>query len=303
MIVKTQILQILEIERFAIHDGPGIRTVVFLSGCPLRCPWCANPESWTPEKKLMHTASKCVGCGSCAKACPKGAVSMAPGGKPVFDRSKCAATGCCVEACPTGALRMSGQAMSVDEVLSVVLRDAAYYRNSGGGLTVSGGEPFQQFEGLMALLSGAREAGLHTAVETTAQTAPERFQKAEPLVDLFLLDFKHPDPAALQSVTKARPDVIFANMAWLSKAAPKKVILRVPVIPGFNHSRPVMEALFQKAREFGFTTVHLLPYHTLGMDKYSQLGMEYPWPHQSMLSGQDLEPWRRLGTDMGLTVL
>lgn len=301
MTVDAPMLQVMEIERFAIHDGPGIRTVVFLSGCPLRCPWCANPESWTPEPKLLYAKSKCVGCGACAAACPE-AVTFTPGQKPVFDRSAHVDWGGCVAACPTGALRLSGTSMTVDEVLRVVLRDAGYYQNSGGGLTVSGGEPFTQFEGILALLQAAKAAGLHTAVETTGQAPTAQFRQAEPYIDLFLMDFKHPDASTLAEVTRARAEMIFANMEWLAKTAPEKVVLRVPVIPGFNHDRQVMRALFEKSRAWGFQTIHLLPYHTLGMDKYAQLGLSYPWPHTGMLGEGDLQPWRELGRAMGLFI-
>ncbi len=302
MIAKTSFLQILEIERFAIHDGPGIRTVVFLAGCPLRCPWCANPESWTLERKLMYAESKCIGCGACAAACPQGAVRFASGGKPVFDRNLCQGNVRCVSVCPENALKISGQSLSVEDILGVVLRDRRYYQNSGGGLTVSGGEPFFQFQGFYELLRQAKAAGLHIAVETTAQATKEDFQKAEPLIDVFLLDFKHPDAHQLRQVVKAKPETIFANMEWLGETAPHKVVLRVPVIPGFNHDRQVMGTLFEKARGFGFQRVHLLPYHTLGVDKYQQLGMEYPWPAQGMLGEKDLLPWREFGNEMGLCV-
>ena len=300
MIVNTPALHILEIERFAIHDGPGIRTVVFLLGCPLRCPWCANPESWTQEKKRMYTETKCIRCGACASACPNGAIRWTLGELPVF--TECAVSARCAEACPTGALRISGQTLTVDEVMQVVLRDQAYYRNSGGGLTVSGGEPFVQFDGLMSLLQCAKGAGLHTAIETTGQTSAQTFRQAEPLIDLFLLDFKHPDADVLAQVTGAKPEMIFENMAWLGKTAPDKALLRVPVIPGFNHDEQVMTALYTKARDMGFSKLHLLPYHTLGMDKYKQLGMESRWDEPHMLADKDLEPWRQLGRGMGLDV-
>ena len=302
MTANTPFLQVMEIERFAIHDGPGIRTVVFLQGCPLHCPWCANPESQATESPLMYSEKKCVGCGACADVAEEGAVHFISGQKPRFSREQGFDFSACISVCPAGALRLSGQKMTAEQVLQVVLRDWRYYRNSGGGLTLSGGEPFGQFEGFLALLEQAKAAELHIAVETTAQTPLSSLQRAEPYIDLFLLDLKHADASALETVTGANASLIFANMEWLAKTVPQKIVLRIPVIPGFNHNERDMRALFESARQLKLQTVHLLPYHTLGTEKYNQLGLAYAWPYPQMLQSEALAPWQEMGNALGLTV-
>jgi len=157
---------VFDLQRFAIHDGPGIRTLVFLKGCPLRCVWCANPEGQTPLPEIMFHAQLCAGCGACVEGCPDQLHALTPEGH-VFAREQCRACGACAEACPTQALELSGRPMTAEEVLKVVLRDAPFYRRSGGGITLSGGEPLLQPEFARELLSRARQHGLHTAVETT----------------------------------------------------------------------------------------------------------------------------------------
>jgi pyruvate formate lyase activating enzyme len=185
----------------------------------------------------------------------------------------------------------------------MVLRDQDYYAESGGGITLSGGEPFTQFEGFLALLRQSKEASLHTAVETSGQTATEKLMAAEPFIDRFLLDIKNADGEKLRTVTGADSDLIFGNLAWLGKHCPDKVLARVAVIPGFNFDKASQQAIFQLAKNNSIHTIELLPYHTLGTDKYRQLGRPYPWPADRMLSRRDLLPFAELGENMGLTVI
>lgn len=294
-------ISVLEIERFAVHDGPGIRTVVFMQGCPLHCPWCANPESQSVRRRLRYSVKSCVRCGGCAASCPSGNIVFTEG-RPAFGFRDCIACGRCVEACPQGAIRFSSSTYSASQVLDIVLRDKDYYDNSGGGVTFSGGEAFLQFDGLMEMLRLCKERHIHTAVETCGQVAPDRIRQALPWVDLFLFDVKHTVPSVLKQVTGADFRVIETNLRFIAENAPHKVIVRVPVIPGFNFDTSSMEAIFSLLAGLGIRQVHLLPYHTLGVDKYAQLGMPYPYPHTAMLTKEELRPLYEKGRSMGLDV-
>ncbi len=294
-------LNVFDIERFAIHDGPGIRTTVFLKGCPLRCAWCANPESQSAKPELMHAERKCVGCGRCANACKHGAVKMADG-RPVFDRAKCVLCGDCVRACLSGALKIAGRAMAVDEILRVVLRDRTYYQNSGGGVTVSGGEPFAQPQGLFALLSACKEAGLSTAVETCGDVAPEVFARSFGLADLYLFDIKHADAEKLRQMTGGGLPRILQNLAAAAQQSTGNVVVRVPVIPGFNFDEASINAIFGVALQNGVQQVHLLPYHTLGSGKYPGTGRGYTLARAKALRKEELAPYKKMGEAMGLRV-
>ena len=276
-------VHVTDIARFAIHDGPGIRTAVFMQGCPLRCPWCANPETWHVKQNLMHLAFKCAKCGRCAGRCPAKAITVSADGadpevsdeKLIIHRDVCTGCGACEQACINGAIMLSGKRMAVCDILDIVLKDKAYYINSGGGVTLTGGEPFVQFEATMHLLTLCKEAGLHTAVETSGHVDPAAFAQAIPLIDLYLFDMKHCDPAVLMHVTGGDLERILRNLRALSESgkAQENVILRVPVIPGFNDSEETMKGIHSIAKEHGIGTVQLLPYHTLGKDKFAWLGM------------------------------
>ena len=272
-------LRVMEIQRFSLHDGPGIRTTVFLKGCPLECPWCANPESLSSEKQLMYFKNKCVSCGECIKACAFGAagsLSESAPGSPSFTRSLC--TGCesCAKKCPKEAVSFSGRDIAVEDILDEVMKDRDYYEFTGGGLTVSGGEPFIQAEALNALLSLAKKNCLHTAVETCGNVQPAAFKSSFENVDLFLFDLKHHDALLLEKTTGGDLNLMLDNLAAAVKSA-SEVIARIPLIPGFNGDQKTLSAILELAKKFGVTQVHLLPYHLLGRNKYEQLGIPYKW--------------------------
>ena len=294
-------LNLMEIERFAIHDGPGIRSTVFLQGCPLHCPWCANPESQHIQPHLMYVAAKCVGCGACAPACKHGAIKMVQG-KPVFDRTQCRMCKACGAACLQNAIRFVGKQMQVDEIVQTVLRDGDYYAQSGGGVTISGGEPFVQYEGFLALLRALRQAGISTAVETTGHVKPEHFLEAASDIDLFLFDLKHTNAEILQRETGANAALILQNLRNIAAQNPDKIILRVPVIPTFNFDAITLHSIFALAQELKIPEVHLLPYHTLGSVKYAQLGLDYPFAVDKMLDKAALVPYANEGKSMGLRI-
>lgn len=295
-------VRLLEIERFAIHDGPGIRTVVFLQGCPLHCQWCANPESQAVGNHLLHNDRKCVRCGRCVKACPKGYISFKDG-RIAFDRRDCAENcSVCKDACPQNAINIAGTDMSVNEVMNVVLRDKDYYEHSGGGVTFSGGEAIAQIDILLLLLQACREENVHTAVETCGQVPESYVRRILPYVDLFLFDIKHTDALKLKSATGGNLDTILGNLSCIARNDPKKVIIRVPCIQGFNLSDDFFDSVFSLAQKLGVERVDLLPYHTLGLHKYAQMGIKPPFSEESSLPSESLEVYKQKGEKRGLTI-
>jgi pyruvate formate lyase activating enzyme len=268
---------VFDIQHCAVHDGPGIRTLVFLKGCPLGCVWCCNPESQAARPELRRIASRCQACLRCVGACPAGAVGEVDG-TVVFDRAACAICRdlSCVEACCSQALSVAGASMDVETVVGRIAADEEFYRNSGGGVTFSGGEPFAQHEFLMALLAGCRGLGIHTAVETCGHVATRVLLDAEPLVDLFLFDLKLAEGARHRLLTGVDNQRILDNLAALAGRAPGKVGLRVPLIPGLTDDEPNLRAIARIAAQHGLTSIHLQPYHPLGRDKYEQVGLPIP---------------------------
>ena len=294
-------VKVFDIERFAIKDGPGIRSVVFMQGCPLHCPWCSNPESQPFTSVLRYLGSKCLHCGACAAVCPQSAVTL-EGGSVRIDRSSCMLCGACVENCQGAALKITPKMMSVREVVDVVLRDKDYYEHSGGGVTFSGGEALSQPEALLAMLESCREHGVHTAVETTADAPFEVISRMEPFTDLFLIDIKHTDGARLRQVTGASAELIFSNIEALSRSCSRKIRLRMPCIPGFNMEREHFMKAFDFAGKNGITGIDLLPYHALGAGKYRQLGLDYGYDNTSAPDRMELESYAAAGISMGLDI-
>ncbi len=261
---------VFDVQRFSLHDGPGIRTVVFLKGCPLHCAWCANPESQQPGPQIAWFENLCAGCGRCAEACPRGAVSM-DGGRVRTDRRLCTACGDCAAACSRGARRLMGREVTVDEVMAEVRRDAPFFRRSGGGVTFSGGEPLTQPAFLLECLQRCRRWGYHTAVETCGQARWDDLRAVAAVTNLFLYDLKEFDSARHEELTGVGNELILENLENLL-ALGADVTVRVPVVPGANDDRESLRALAT------FVAVHprlgrveLLPCHALGAHKYAAL--------------------------------
>lgn len=267
--------RVFDVQRFSLHDGPGIRTVVFFKGCPLRCAWCANPESQRAEPEIAWFESRCALCGRCAEACPSGAITMV-GGRPLTDRRLCAACAECAAACARGARRLLGYETTVDEVMDEVRRDAVFYRRSGGGVTFSGGEPLSQPDLLLECLRRCRRWGYDTTVETCGQARWEDLRAAAEVADLFLYDLKQLDSARHRALTGQGNELIVGNLERLLDMG-AAVVARVPVVPGANDDRESLGALAGfVARHSGISRVELLPCHQLGLHKYEALDLAWP---------------------------
>ncbi len=268
---------VFNIQTYSIHDGPGIRVTVFVKGCPLRCIWCANPESNEAKSQLMTYATKCTGCGRCIPVCPKNAISISMEDKPhaVTDRNLCVNCGECIDICPAEAREISGKETTVEEVIKKVLKDKIFMDASGGGMTVSGGEPLMHAEFVSCLLYAAKKEGLHTAIETCSFGSREAVDKVYEWIDLALLDVKHMDSEQHKKLTGVPNEVILDNIRYIHNELKKPVIIRVPTIPGCNDSEENIAATARFAKELGDdVSVNLLPYHRLGESKNQSLGKE-----------------------------
>lgn len=294
-------LRVMEIERFAIHDGPGIRTVVFLQGCPLFCPWCANPESHGIKKQLMYSENKCVRCRTCLKNCPKENIKFI-NNRMVFDRSKCGECEICGKLCPSRAISFAGRIKSIDEIMTEVMKDKDYYDDSNGGITISGGEPFVQYEGFLELLKESERKGLNTAVETTGNVALEKVMEAEPYIDLFLFDIKHTDKKKLLEVTGGDLDRMLNNLEYIASKNPNKIIIRVPTIPTFNYNDKTINEIIDLACKHKIKELHLLPFHTLGKNKYDQIDKKYQITDMKMLNKNELKKYLEVGEKKGINI-
>jgi len=266
------------IQRLSLDDGPGIRTTVFLKGCPLRCRWCHNPECIAPRRQLLHYAAQCAGCGSCAKVCPEGVFAMEDAGdggtvSRIIARERCTFCGKCIDFCPKAAITTAGKEYTVDGLKSVLLRDANFYRNSGGGVTLSGGEPLLQGDFTLEMLMALKQAGIHTAVDTCGYVPYEQFEKVIEYTDLFLFDIKTVDPKLHRELTGHGNGLILENYKRLC-ASGVRIWVRMPLVAGVNDGEAEKTAALLK--EYPAELVELLPYHAYGVSKYESLGMEYP---------------------------
>lgn len=265
---------VFDIKRFSVHDGPGIRTTVFVKGCPLRCPWCHNPEGISLKPEIFFSPERCVGCGACARVCLQEAHSWA-NGRHVFHRPLCEGCGRCVASCPTGAIELAGVEMSVEEVLNIVERDKPFYQESGGGLTVSGGEPLLQFEFTKALLEAAKEREIHTCLDTSGAAPWRRLEELIGVVDLFLFDVKVLDEKKHCELVGIGLEPILRNLRRLDQAR-SRLILRCPIIPGVNDVEEHLYKVARLARSLkNVEAVEILPFHKLAVEKYKRLGREY----------------------------
>ncbi len=280
--------RIFSIQRYSIQDGPGIRTTVFFKGCPLRCKWCSNPESQGSLPEVMVRRPKCEGCGECVKACPRGAVDLVEG-RVHIDRSLCDLCMDCVEACPTGALEVTGREITVGEALHECCQDEPFYRNSDGGVTLSGGEPLYQPEFALHLLKACKEKALSTALDTCGYASWEVLDAILVYTDLVLFDLKHLDPETHRMGTGVENERILQNLRKMTDFGRARVWIRIPLIPGFNDSEEHARAVAKVLAGMPVEKVSLLSYHEWGRPKYESLGRDYPF------EGRDRDDEEKVG--------
>lgn len=289
-------INVSNIERFATHDGPGIRTTIFLKGCPLHCPWCANPETWDVRPVLMHNATKCVNCQRCKQVCTNNAITF-----PFqWHQDRCQLCHKCEDICLEEAISFSGQAMEIQDIVEEVLKDKDYYLQSDGGITISGGEPLFQLASFLELVKALKKEGLHVAIETTGNYSLETLKKALPYIDLFLMDCKHLDRKKLKEVTGGNTDLILNNFRYLANHCPDKVIVRIPVIPRFNDD--LCKDVIDFAKEIGLHEVNLLPFHSMGKSKWEQLNRNFIYDKDPMMAKEELQEFVSYGKEIGIRV-
>jgi pyruvate formate lyase activating enzyme len=261
---------IFDIQRFSVHDGPGIRTTVFFKGCPLRCAWCANPESQDRSPQLLLRDNRCTTCGRCLAACPERAIGIAKGKGRRIDWRKCTQCLRCVATCETGALSIAGREVTVTDIADEVERDRSFYETSGGGVTLSGGEPLMQPEFSVSLLRRFREMGLHTALDTSGHADRSVLQAVIPLVDMVLYDIKMLDNEKHRQYTGVGNAFILENARFVAQSV--RTWFRIPLVAGVNDSEDEIQRIASLARGLGVEKISLLPYHAGGRAKLRQIG-------------------------------
>ncbi len=262
---------VFNIQRYSVHDGPGIRTTEFLKGCPLECAWCHNPEGISPRREMVVLEGRCIACGECRTVCPFGQELCGDGPLPV-NHGRCTLCGACVEACPTGARQVVGREMTVADVLAELRKDRVFFEESGGGVSFSGGEPLRQPAFLAELLAGCRAEGLHTAVDTCGMVRTEELLQIAALADLFLYDLKLMNEDRHLQYTGVSNRAILENLQALGRVHPQ-IWVRVPLVPGVNDDRASLESMARfVAGVPGVRQVNVLPFHRTGLPKARRVG-------------------------------
>lgn len=280
---------VFNIQKFCLQDGPGIRTTVFLKGCPLHCAWCHNPESHFEKSIVLYDREKCVACGRCGETCQNRAHVFEI--EHTIDREKCISCGACVEVCGYDALELAGKEMTVDEVILEVLKDRAFYENSGGGLTLSGGEPLLQFDFSYELLRQARLNGINTCVETCGFASTEKIIKIAEVTDFFLYDWKLTDDRLHKEYTGVSNSLILKNLQMIDSLG-AKIVLRCPIIPEINDTEQHFEGIARVANSLkNILRVEVEPYHSLGNEKYRKIGLSKDPKGFKLPDSAQIENW------------
>jgi pyruvate formate lyase activating enzyme len=293
---------VFDIKKYSVHDGPGIRTTVFLKGCPLRCLWCSNPESQQVEPQIVFWCERCIHCDACLAVCSQSAIAVDEVGQKRVLPERCDLCGQCLEVCYAGALEQIGRLMTVDEVLSSVEKDRLFYEESGGGVTLSGGEPTAQPWFCLELLQGCKERGFHTVVDTCGHTPWKVWETLLPYIDMILYDLKEMDPNRHQRCVGVSNALILDNLRRLAHTG-KSIIVRRPVIPGYNDEPAGVHALARFVAELGtIPEIDLLPYHRYGRGKYERLGMRYPMGDEPSMQDEEVFGLRDILVSYGFRV-
>jgi pyruvate formate lyase activating enzyme len=293
---------VFNIQRYSIHDGPGIRTTAFLKGCPLQCAWCQNPESQVMRPEIFFVSENCQGCGACAQVCPQGAIAVVDG-LARTDRAKCIGCGKCTEVCPNEARNLMGRSQTAQEVFEELAADEIFYQRSGGGATLSGGEPLAQPEFATAVFRLCREASIHTALDTCGHAPWETMRQVLEYVDLVLYDLKHMDPERHKKYTGVSNELILEGARRIRQLG-VPMLARIPLIPGFNDDAQNLLATAQFiATEMGDSIpVHLLPYHRLGETKHERMEQPGKAIAAQPPSDEQMEEMRAVFESLGLEV-
>lgn len=276
-----------------MHDGPGVRTLVFFQGCPLRCEWCSNPEGQYKSHQVLFKQDQCINCGACVSVCPVGMHKVDAAGNHFVDRNiECVGCRKCEDICMNNALAIVGETKTIAELVDIVEEDRPFYETSGGGVTLGGGEVLAQPEAAASLLQACKQRGINTAIETCGYARPEVIEKVAPFVDLFLYDVKHMNSERHREITGVRNEMILQNLIWLLENR-YNVKIRMPMLKGVNDGEEEILQLVEMLKPYqdlkNFKGVDLLPYHKMGVNKYTQLGWEYPVEGDPKLSNEELE--------------
>lgn len=293
---------ISNIQRFSVHDGPGIRTVVFLLGCPLRCAWCQNPEAINSVPNMMFNEEKCVGCLTCVNSCQEEAIFVDNSNKIKTDREKCNDCLECIDACVYGARQTTGEKYTISMIVNEVAKDRVFYENTGGGVTLSGGEPTLNIDFTYQLLRKCKEKGINTAVETCGLASWDKFESIFEVTDLFLYDIKVIDPEIHKNYTGVDNGLILENMKKIVQKK-KEIIPRVPLIPKVNNNKVEFKKIIDFIKSLvSIETMHIMPFHQIGASKYKMLDLDYPFKEANEISDEEVEIYCKMAEQAGLSV-
>lgn len=292
---------IFNVQRFSLHDGPGIRTTVFFKGCPLRCSWCQNPEGLSVDRVIIQHKQKCLLCCACVRNCHGKAINPSPTG-PVINRTICLSCFRCAINCPAGALEVAGREVTTAELTAELLKDEIIFEESGGGVTFSGGEPFLQPLFLFAMLTKLNEKGIHLAIETCGHTSWANLEQAIPITDLFLFDLKFVDEEKHTHYTGVSGRLILSNLERLVKEE-CNLIVRMPLVPGINNDKRSIDLAAVYLKNIGVKKIELLTYHSFGESKYEKIGKTYGLTGLGCVSNKDYERAKTQFNEYGLEII